>query len=348
MTRAKPIAATLLLSLALVSLALGVLRGAALAQPLAQTLAPAAGGAPSKAQTTPAQPQAAAVPSAQPAGTKRPPQATNPDEYAAYKALIAQANPVAAEQAAKDFDSKFPRSELRALLYYTLMHRYQEANNGAKAVEMGRKAVQLDPDNPVGLTELGNLLAEGTREGDLDREQRYAEATKNVQRGLQMMDSSLVVPPGTPPERVQQLKQFLTAMARATLGLVDFNHQNYAAAEPNLRQAAQLNTVQPDPMVYLRLAIALDHQNKYAEALQAANKVLELTPNGPLADLAHREKDRLQKLMGTSASSASTPATSTPATSTPAASTPAPVKPATTPPPAPATPPTPPPDKPKD
>jgi tetratricopeptide (TPR) repeat protein len=118
---------------------------------------------------------------------------------------------------------------------------------------------------------------------------------------------------------------------------VDFNHQNYAAAEPNLRQAAQLNTVQPDPMVYLRLAIALDHQSKYAEALAAANKVLELTPNGGLADLAHREKDRLQKLMGTSVA---------PVAPVPAASTQGPVKPATTPPPAPTS--TLPPNKPKD
>lgn len=301
-----------------------VLCGAAFAQPFAQTTtAPAKPGA-----QTAQQPPATAIPPSQPAGTKRPPQATSPDEYAAYKAIIAQPNPVAAEQATKDFESKFPKSELRALLYYTLMHGYQEANNGAKAVAMGRKAVQLDPDNPVDLIELANLLAEGTRETDLDRDQRYAEAAKNIQRGLATMETSIVVPAGTPPAKVQQLKQFLTAMAHATLGLVDFNRQNYAAAEPNLRKAAQLNTVQPDPWVYLRLAIALDHQNKYAEALQAANKVLELTPNGVTADLAHREKDRLQKLMGTS-------------TSAPSA---APVKPAATPPPAPTSPP----DKPKD
>ena len=264
------------------------------------------------AQAPPQQPPAAAaVPPSQPSGTKRPPQATSPDEYAAYKALIAQQNPATAEQAAKDFDHKFPKSELRPLLYYTLMRSYQEANNGAKAVEMGRKAVQLDPDNPVELIELANLLVEGTRDTDLDREQRYADVAKYVQHGLAMMDSSLVVPPGTPPERVQQLKQYLTATAHAALGLVDFNRQNFAAAEPNLRKAAQLNTLQPDPWVYLRLAIALDHLNKYAEALQAANKVLELTPNGVTAQLAHREKDRLQKLMGTSSPSASTPAPAT-------------------------------------
>jgi len=318
MTTPKRIAAGVLLGLAA-----GVLGGTGFAQS-------APGGSSSSKPNAPSVAAGqAAIPPSQPAGTKRPPQATSPDEYAAYKALIAQTNAATAEQAAKDFEAKFPKSELRALLYYTLMHDYQEANNGAKAVEMGRRAVTLDPDNPVYVIELGNVLAEGTREGDVDREQRYTEATKNVQHGLAVMDSSLVVPPGTPADKVQQLKQFLTAMARATLGLVDFNHQNYAAAEPNLRQAAQLNTVQPDPWVYLRLAIALDHQSKYAEALTAANKVLELTPNGVTAELAHREKDRLQKLMGTS---------------TPSPATAAPVKPASTPPPAPTSPP----DKPKD
>src|SRR4029079_5859090 len=99
-------------------------------------------------------------------------------------------------------------------------HGYQEANNGAKAVEMGRKTVQLDPDNPVDLIELANLIAEGTRDTDIDRDQRYAEVTKLVQHGLQAMTASIVVPPGTPAEKVAQLKQFLTAMAHATLGLV--------------------------------------------------------------------------------------------------------------------------------
>jgi tetratricopeptide (TPR) repeat protein len=286
-----------------------------------------AGFAPVMFAQAASQPPPTAVPPSLPAGTKRPPQATSPDEYAAYKALIAQQNPATAEQAAKDFDSKFPKSELRPLLYYSLMHSYQEANNAAKAVEMGRKAVQLDPDNPLELLELANVIAEGTRETDVDRDQRYAEVAKLVRHGQAMMDSSLVVTPGTPPEKVQQLKQFLTAMAAATLGLVDFNHQNYAVAEPNLRKAVQLNTMQPDPWVYLRLAIALDHLNRYAEALQAANKVLELTPNGVTAELAHREKDRLQKLMG-----ASSPA----APSAPSVSPPAPAKAQT------------PPDKPKD
>ena len=307
----------------IVSLAAVFLSAVALGQTTPSTSTASPSQTPS-ATTTPA------IPPSQPAGTKRPPQATSAEEYAAYKSITTQTSGAAVEAALKDFEAKFPKSELRPLLYYSLMHGYQEGNDADKAIAMGRRSVELDADNPVTLIELANLIAEGTRDTDLDREPRYTEAVKYAKHGMETMETSLVVPPNTPPEKVQQLKQFLAALAHAALGLVDFNHHNDVTAEQHLRESARLNTIQPDPMVYLRLAIALDHQSKYQDALAAANRVLELTPNGPLANLAHSEKDRLQKLMGTGPVGTMGATT----TSNPAA----PAKPATNPPPtAPAT-----------
>ncbi|MBI2679364.1 MAG: hypothetical protein HYX28_11335 [Candidatus Koribacter versatilis] len=269
--------------------------------------------------------QTAATPPTQPAGTKRPPQAKTQEEITAYNAIRGMRNGQQAEEAAKDFETKFPQSELRALVYQNLMDSYQASNSADKAIELGRKSIALDADNPVVLIVLANVVAERTRENDLERDQRYAEATKYAQHGLETIATNVVVSPGTTPEKVAQFKQLLTAMAHSALGFVELNRHNDANAERELRLAAQLNTVQPDPMVFLRLAIALDHQNKYAEALTAANRVLELSPNGALADLAHREKDRLEKLLG--AGAPATPMTTAPGPTgptTPATSTPPP------------------------
>lgn len=281
---------------------------------------------PGAAQSAPPFPftsQTPAIPPMQPAGTKRPPQAKTQEEITAYNAIRGMRNGPQAEQAAKDFEAKFPQSELRALVYQNLMDSYQASNNADKAIEMGRKSVTLDADNPVVLIMLANVIAERTRENDLDRDQRYAEATKYAQHGLETIATNVVVSPSTTPEKVAQFKQLLTAMAHSAVGFVELNRHNDANAERELRLAAQLNTVQPDPMVFLRLAIALDHQNKYAEALTAANRVIELSPNGALADLAHREKDRLEKLLG--AGTPGAPMTTAPAPTappTPATSTP--------------------------
>ena len=82
---------------------------------------------------------------------KRPPQAKTQPEYEAYKAAIALTDAAAQEKAADDFAAKFPDSELRVVLYKMTMQKYQAANNADKMLEIGRKALSLDPDDPEAL-----------------------------------------------------------------------------------------------------------------------------------------------------------------------------------------------------
>src|SRR6266566_4527814 len=63
-----------------------------------------------------------------------------------------------------------------------------------------------------------------------------------------------------------------------------------------------------DPVVVLRLALALDKQGKYPEALKEANHAVQLTPEGTTAGgLARRERDRLVQLTGGTPTPASKP-----------------------------------------
>ena len=103
---------------------------------------------------TQAQPGAAGA-QAQPApATKHPPQAKTQEEFKAFQAAAAAAptaTPEAQEKTADDFAAKFPQSELRVLLYRQAMNSYQNANNADKMVEMGRKILAIDPDDPQAL-----------------------------------------------------------------------------------------------------------------------------------------------------------------------------------------------------
>ena len=66
---------------------------------------------------------------------------------------------------------------------------------------------------------------------------------------------------------------------------------------------------QPDPVVVLRLALALDKQGKYPDALTQANQAVELTQDGTNAGTtARHERDRLVQLTGGTHSSGSSPA----------------------------------------
>lgn len=264
---------------------------AALAQAPATSQNPAA-GTPPAAQSAPAQAPA-------PAG-KRPIQAKTQPEYDAYMAAHGSANdPAAMEQAANDFATKFPDSDLKVLLYRDAMHAYQRANQADKMLEMGRQVLKLDPEDPEAMIGVAEVLTERTRDTDLDKDQRLAEASKLAQHALETVDTNIAVPAGVSAEQLDGYKKFLRSSAYAIIGTQLYNKDNFKDAEDNFRKSIDAYPSQPDPIVVLRLALALDKQDKYADALAQANRAVELLasqPENSVATYAKQERDRLVQL----------------------------------------------------
>jgi tetratricopeptide (TPR) repeat protein len=243
------------------------------------------------AQTPPAGQTAA------PAG-KRPPQAKTQPEFDAYKVAAALTDPVAQEKAVGEFATKFPDSELRPLLYKSVMHEYQQANNADKMLEMAQKVLSFDADDPEALVSVAQVLAERTRETDLDKDQRLGEAKKDAQRALVTVDTD-VPSSGYPPEQLAAFKNFLRSEAYEILGTIDYNAKSWADAEGNLRKSIDAFPQQLDPVGVLRLSLTLDQENKYPEALKYAGQAVDLTKEGTATgDAARKERDRLTQLTG--------------------------------------------------
>ena len=258
-----------------------------------QQTAPAAGQG---AQSTPAG-QAAAAPTAPAA--KRPPQAKTQPEFDAYKVAAANADGAALETATGDFATKFPDSELRTLLYKAAMRTYQNANNSDKTEVMGRKVLSLDGDDPEALVIVAEVIAERTRDSDLDKDQRYDEAMKMAQKAIQTVETDVVFNQGTAQEKIDAYKSMLRSNAYSVMGTIDFKKEGFAAAQENLQKSIDAYPAQPDPVVVLRLALSLDKQSKYPDALKVANRAVEMTPeSSQIGTLARRERDRLQQLTG--------------------------------------------------
>jgi len=241
---------------------------------------------------------AGAQASAPPPG-KRPPQAKTQPEYEAYQKAVALTDAAAAEKAADDFAAKFPDSELRVMLYKSTMRLYQRAGDSDKTMEVGRKGLALDGDDPELLVTVANELAEKTRDTDLDKDQRLDEAMKMAQKATKTVDTDVSIPPGTPQEQVDGYKGQLRSFAYSIMGTIEFKKDKFPDAETDLRKSIDAFPSQPDPVVVLRLAISLDRQGKYPDALKEANHAVELTQEGTNAGkLARQERDRLNQLVG--------------------------------------------------
>ena len=263
--------------------------------PTAQQNPPAAG------QTAPA--QAATTPP-----TKRPPQAKTQPEFDAYKAAMANTDAAAMEKAATDFATKFPDSEIRLLLYQNAMRLYQTANNAEKTEAMGRKVISLDGDNPEALVIVAEVIAERTRDADIDKDQRFAEAISMAQKATQTVDTDLTMQTGTPQAKIDAAKGYLRSQAYSIIGTIEYKKENYAVAQENLQKSIDAYPSDPDPVVVLRLALALDKQQKYAEALKVATRAVEMSQdNTVIGTTARRERDRLQQLTGAAPSQPQSP-----------------------------------------
>jgi tetratricopeptide (TPR) repeat protein len=257
-----------------------------------------------------------------PAGGNRVLQAKSQEELKAYQDASTKTDPAEMEAAADAFAAKYPNSEMKGTLYSRAMGLYAQANNSEKTLEAGKKAIAADPSNPVALVQVASILAETTRETDLDRDQRLDEAAKDAQAAIDNINTGLVVPPNAPPERVAAYKTSILTRAYDTLGMVNLNKKNYSAAEQALLKAADISKANPEAVIYLRLSVAQDQLKEYPKALDSATKAVQYAPAGSTAqNLAKQQQSRVQKLA--EAASTSSPAT------TPAAA-PAPAKPATT------------------
>jgi tetratricopeptide (TPR) repeat protein len=289
---------------------LGILSSAVWAGAQA-TSQPATQNPPATGQTAPAQGATGAAPVVAPPTGKRPPQAKTQPEYDAYNAAKAVPDAAAMEKAADDFATKYPDSEIRVLLYQNAMRSYQNANNPEKTDAMGRKVLSFDPDNPEALITVAEVITERTHDSDIDKDQRYGEAIGMAQRATQTVDTDLGLQPGTPQEKIDGAKGFLRSQAYMVIGTIDFKKESFADAVVNLQKSIDAYPSDPDKVVVLRLALALDREatgsadqtkkdSLYAEALKVANHAVDLTKTeetGVVGTAARRERDRLQSLV---------------------------------------------------
>jgi len=247
----------------------------------------------------------------QPAG-KHVPQAKTSAEFNDYNTAYALTGGVASEKASNDFATKYPDSELKSFLYSKAMHEYQQENNKPKILAMGEKVLQFDPDNPIALVLTATIMADDLKEADKDPDKQGRETTvaaikKNSGHALETINSDFAPGVNVTPEQLAAYKKMLESMAHSALGILALKTDDDVGAEKELKAAAAANTGQPDPYIWYHLALAQDHQKKYADALVSINQASQSAGSDPeLAALVRGELTRLRTLNQT-ASPASGP-----------------------------------------
>jgi tetratricopeptide (TPR) repeat protein len=193
--------------------------------------------------TAPAQGQSAAP--AQAAASSQGPVIKDPAEYNAYIAAVGQKDANAKISGLEAFLMQYPASVMKNQALEILMQAYQQANNPKKMLDTGARLVASDPCNMRGLALLAHfnrVLAQNA-----DPNGNLADAKKYGQQGLDCL------PKATDPDIVK-MKDQMTAIFRAAIGIACLQDKDYKCATESLKVAADANPT--DFSVVYPLALA--------------------------------------------------------------------------------------------
>jgi len=228
--------------------------------------------------------------------TKRP-QARSQQERDDFKAAYALTGAAAEEAAANDFAARYPGSELRHYLYSSAMIQYQRENNATRMLAMGEQVLELDPDSPLALVLTATAMADALGDRDRDREKKIGAIKHNVARAIQSAETGYSASGTNGEPGSTMYKTTLQAMAYSALGIMKLKTGDDAGAEKDLKTAAEMAKIRPDPYIWYHLALAQDHRKKYAAALSSVQQALQLSSSNPeLQRLAEVEHERLAGL----------------------------------------------------
>jgi tetratricopeptide (TPR) repeat protein len=218
----------------------------------------AAAAAQNPAQPAPSAQNPATPPSqAQPAApASQAPVIKDPAEYNAYVGAIQQKDPSAQISGLEAFLTQYPNSVMKSAALQTLMQDYQQTGNQPKTVETATKLLAVDPTNERALFLLAYIDRLKAQGGDPNAVQDLADAKKYAQEGLDNLPK-FTKPEGTSDTDFQKMKDQMTGVFNAALGLAALQAKDYPEARKDLRIAVDSSPdFQKDFSIVYPLALA--------------------------------------------------------------------------------------------
>ena len=179
----------------------------------------------------------------------------DPAEYNAYVGAIGQKD-AAQISGLEAFLTQYPNSIMKVPALQTLMQDYQQAGNTAKTIEMATKLLAADPTNERAMFLLAYFDRLKAQSGDPNAKQELEDAKKYGQMGLDDLPK-FAKPDGMSDADFQKMKDQMTGVFNAALGLAALTDKDYDTARKDLRAAVDSSPdFQKDFSVVYPLALA--------------------------------------------------------------------------------------------
>ena len=208
---------------------------------------------------------------------KAPPPPTPEDD--AYQAFFAArtGDPAKVVELGEAFIAKYPMSVHELAVYSLLTPAYMETNQIDKMIDVGGKALQMDPDDVDVLPVLAWAVPRRANGQTPEGLQQLQKAQAWARHGIELLNA-VVKPDGLDQATFDAAKNEKLSMCHDGLGVVNIKTGKYDDAIAELTQAMQLGN-EADSVDYLLLGVAQEATSHFDDAIASFTKC---ATNGPV------------------------------------------------------------------
>jgi tetratricopeptide (TPR) repeat protein len=214
-------------------------------------------------------------------------------ELEAVKAMLAAQTPDAKIAAVEDLITRFKDTEFKAIALTQAAQAEQAKGDAIAATNYANRALEADKKNYQAMLVIAQLTVQGTREFDLDRDDKLGRASKAANDAIAAINAAPKPNPQLTDEQWTSAKNDMLAQAHEALGMVANVQKKSDVAVAEFKTAIEES---PEPTTMLRLAQAYDDIGKFDDGAALLDKVAASNAPDALKRVAQNEKQRAEKL----------------------------------------------------
>lgn len=219
------------------------------------------------------------------------------EQQQAAQRFMAESDPDTRLQLVEEFLNNYPTSPFVYHAYLAACEAHRMKGDFESAVDYGKLALVVRPNDPISMLRIADALSEGVRVSGTGSEDKLAQAEEYARRSLEEMPqffASVPRRPDVPEEEYTLREDFMEAQGHAILGYVYLLRNQNTQALNELKLATELNRLSPEPADYERLGIVQQEEKQYEEARASFQRCMEL---GDASDTCQRRLQRLEEIM---------------------------------------------------
>jgi len=213
-------------------------------------------------------------------------------EVDALKAMFGAPTADARIAACENVLTKFADTEFKALALYFEAVSYDQKRDYEHTVVFGERAIEADPKDYQSMLLLAGVIAQHTKEFDLDREEKLAQVEKYAKTALELIKDAPKPNSSLTDDQWAGAKKDFASQAHAALGMGAMVRKKYDVAESEFKLSIDVAD-KPDAATMVRLGKAYSDDGKYDDAIAQFDKVMAMQDVGAqVKQIAQAERVR--------------------------------------------------------